>query len=229
MKMHNAPKNHHTRRILPIACATALTVAFAISLPAHAGKVTPPPVPFNLKVEAGNHPFLVGHAVGAQNYVCASSTTSDFGGVAYMLFTPEATLLNDRGDQLITHFFSPNPDPHDPNTSAAAVADGAIRPTWVHSRDGSSVWAKAHTNGSFLPDKNAIPWLLLDVVGTEDGLAGGNILSKTSQIQRLNTTGGVEPDHGCDSLADVGHTAFSNYTADYFFYTNQKGRADDGK
>ena len=158
-------------------------------------------------------------------------TFNHFGlaGVAYVLFTPEATLLNDRGDQLITHFFSPNPDPHDPNTSAAVVADGAIRPTWVHSRDGSSVWAKAHTNGSFLPDKNAIPWLLLDVVGTEDGLAGGNTLSKTTQIQRLNTTGGVEPDHGCDSLADVGHTAFSNYTADYFFYTNQKGKADDGK
>ena len=95
MKMHNAPKNHHTRRILPIACATALTVAFAISLPAHAGKVTPPPVPFNLKVEAGNHPFLVGHAVGTQNYVCAPSTTSDSGGVAYVLFTPEATLFND--------------------------------------------------------------------------------------------------------------------------------------
>ena len=232
MKMCNAPKNHHTRRILPMACATALAVAFAVSLPAHAGKVTPPPVPPNLKVEDGSHAFLVGHAVGTQNYVCAPSATSKT-GVAYVLFTPEATLFNDEGHQLITHFFSPNPDPHDPNTSAAVVADGAIRATWVHSRDGSSVWAKVHTDdhgvsATFTPDKTAVAWVLLDKVGVEDGLTGGNILSKTTQVQRLSTTGGNPPDHGCDSLADVGHTAFSNYTADYFFYTNQKGNADDG-
>jgi hypothetical protein len=182
-------------------------------------------VPDNLKVDEGSHAFLVGHAIGTQNYVCAPSTTSDT-GVAYVLFTPEATLFNDDGHQLITHFFSPNPDPSDPNKSAAVVADGAIRATWVHSRDGSSVWAKLHTNaqgviGSFTPDKTAVAWLLLDKVGVEDGLTGGNILSKTTQVQRLSTTGGVAPDHGCDSLADVGHTAFQDYTADYFFYTNQ--------
>ena len=108
MKMRNAPKNHHIRRILPMACATALAVAFAVSLPAHAFKVTPPPVPPNLKVEDGSHAFLVGHAVGTQNYVCAPSATSNT-GVAYVLFTPEATLFNDEGHQLITHFFSPNP------------------------------------------------------------------------------------------------------------------------
>ena len=222
MKNCNALSNQATRRILPLACATALAVAFAVSLPAHAEKVTPPPVPFNLQVEAGSHAFLVGHAIGTQNYVCAPSAT----GVAYVLFTPEATLFNDDGDQLITHFFSPNPDPNDPNKSAAVVADGAIRATWVDSRDGSSVWAKLHTNaqgvpGSFTPDQTAVAWLLLDMVGVEDGLTGGNILSKTTQVQRLSTAGGNAPDHGCDSLADVGHTAFSNYTADYFFYTDQ--------
>ena len=172
MKMCNAPKNHHTRRILPMACATALAVAFAVSLPAHAFKVTPPPVPLNLKVEDGSHAFLVGHAVGTQNYVCAPSATSNT-GVAYVLFTPEATLFNDEGHQLITHFFSPNPDSHDPNTSAAVVADGAIRATWVHSRDGSSVWAKVHTDdhgvtATFTPDKTAVAWVLLDKVGVED-------------------------------------------------------------
>jgi Protein of unknown function (DUF3455) len=221
MKHYNALSNQTTRRILPIACATALAVAFAVSLPAHAEKVTPPPVPDNLKVEDGTHAFLVGHAIGTQNYVCAPSGT----GVAYVLFTPEATLFNDDGDQLITHFFSPNPDPRDPNKSAAVVADGAIRATWVSSKDGSSVWAKLHIGekgaGSFTPDKTAVAWLLLDKVGTLDGLTGGDILSKTTQVQRLSTTGGVPPDHGCDSLADVGHTAFSDYTADYFFYTNQ--------
>jgi len=228
----NVLSNQTNRRIIPAAFATALAMAFAVSSPAHAGKVTPPPVPDNLKVLDGTHPFLVGHAIGTQNYVCAPSTTTT-SGVAYVLFTPEATLFNNDGDQLITHFFSPNPDPSDPNKSAAVVADGAIRATWVSSRDGSSVWAKVHTDkdgvgATFTPDKTAVPWVLLDKVGVEDGLTGGNILSKTTQVQRLSTTGGNAPDHGCDSLADVGHTAFSNYTADYFFYTNQKGNADDG-
>jgi hypothetical protein len=227
LKNWNRLSNQATRRIIPTACATALALAFAVSLPAHARKVTPPHVPDNLKVDDGNHAFLVGHALGTQNYVCAPSAASTT-GVAYVLFTPEATLYNDDGRQLITHFFSPNPDPSDPNKSAAVVADGAIRATWVDSRDGSSVWAKLHTNaqgvnGSFTPDQTAIAWLLLDKVGVEDGLAGGDILSKTTQVQRLSTTGGVAPGpgHGCDSPSDVGHTAFVNYTADYFFYTDQ--------
>jgi hypothetical protein len=223
LKNWNRLSNQATRRIIPTACATALAVAFAVSLPAHAaGKVSPPPVPDNLKVDDGNHPFLVGHAIGTQNYVCAPSAN----GVAYVLFTPAATLYNDDGDQLITHFFSPNPDPSDPNKNAAVVADGAIRATWVDSRDGSSVWAALHVNdqgvkGQFTPDKTAVAWLLLDKVGVEDGLTGGNILSKTTQVQRLSTTGGNPPDHGCDSPSDLGHTAFSHYTADYFFYTDQ--------
>ena len=225
MKLCNVPQNHHTRRIVSMAGVAGLAMALAVALPAQAQKVTPPPVPDNLKVDAGTHAFLVGHAIGTQNYTCAPSTTTN-SGVAYVLFTPEATLFNDDGDQLITHFFSPNPDPRDPNTSAAVVADGAIRATWVHSKDGSSVWSKLHVNdkgvsGAFTPDKTAVAWLLLDKVGTEDGLTGGNILSKTTQVQRLTTTGGVAPEHGCDSLADVGHTAFQDYTADYFFYTNQ--------
>jgi len=43
MKNCNTPENQTTRRILPIACATALAVAFTVSLgqPAHA-QVTPP-------------------------------------------------------------------------------------------------------------------------------------------------------------------------------------------
>ena len=68
MKNWNRLSNQATRRIIPTACATALAVAFAVSLPAHAGKVTPPRVPDELKVEDGTHAFLVGHALGTQNY-----------------------------------------------------------------------------------------------------------------------------------------------------------------
>ena len=213
------PTNQLPRYFAPSACALALAVAFAVSLPAHAGKVTPPPVPDPLKVETGSHAFLLGHAIGTQNYVCSPSATAN-SGVAYALFTPEATLFNDDGDQLITHFFSPNENPLDPNTNAAVVADGAVRATWQHSRDGSTVWAKLHPNGS-VPAQGAIPLLLLDVAGTADGLTGGDVLSKTAQIQRLNTTGGVAPAQGCASPSDIGHTAFVPYTADYVFYSKE--------
>ena len=110
MKNCNAPENQTTRRILLIACATALAVAFTVSLPqpAHADQVTPPPVPANIQVPAGNKAFLVGHAVGTQNYVCLPSASSAT-GFAFALFTPEATLFDDDDKQIITHFFSPNP------------------------------------------------------------------------------------------------------------------------
>jgi hypothetical protein len=223
MKNCNSLSNQVTRRILPIACATALAVAFTVSLsqPAYAGgQVTPPTVPPNLQVEAGNKAFLKGESQGTQNYFCAPSAASPT-GVAYVLFTPEATLFSeDDGGQIITHFFSPNPDPRDPNTNPAVVAPGgAIRATWVHSHDGSSVWAKLHTNGAAVVDPNAIAWLLLDAVGVEDGPTGGDILAKTTFVQRVNTTGGLAPKSGCGSPGDLGNQAFIPYTADYFFYT----------
>jgi hypothetical protein len=223
MKNCNSLSNQVTRRILPIACATALAVAFTVSLsqPAYArGKVTPPTVPPNLQVEAGNKAFLKGESQGTQNYFCAPSAASPT-GVAYVLFTPEATLFSDDdGGQIITHFFSPNPDPRDPNTNPAVVAPGgAIRATWVHSHDGSSVWAKLHTKGAAVVDQNAIAWLLLDAVGVEDGPTGGDILAKTTFVQRVNTTGGLAPKSGCGSPGDLGNQAFIPYTADYFFYT----------
>ena len=179
MKNCNAP-NQTTRRILLIACATALAVAFTVSLPqpAHADRVTPPPVPADLQVPAGNKVFLVGHAVGTQNYVCLPSGT----GVALTLFTPQATLFDDDDKQVITHFFSPNP-----------VENGTIRATWQHSRDTSTVWAALVATSSSDPDfvaPGAIAWLLLEVVGAQDGPTGGDTLTETTFIQRLNTSGG---------------------------------------
>ena len=108
MKHCNAPENQTTRRIMLIACATALVVAFTVSLPqpAHADHVTPPPVPANIQVPAGNKAFLEGHAVGTQDYICLPSGS----GFAWTFFGPQATLFNDDEEQVITHFLSPNPD-----------------------------------------------------------------------------------------------------------------------
>src|SRR5512135_2401673 len=177
------------------------------------GSITPPPLPADMApVPAGNKLFLGTHAVGTQNYVCKPSGA----GVAYVLFTPEATLFGEDGGQAITHFFSPNP--FEPNTDPKVVSDGMIRATWQY-RDTSTVWAKVHQpNGAVTVDKNSIAWLLLDGVGSQKGPTGGDKLFGTTFVQRLNTTGGLPPSTGCSSLADVGNTAFVPYTADYFFY-----------
>jgi len=117
-------------------------------------------------------------------------------------------LFNDLDEQLTTHFFSPNPD-----------EDGRpVRVTWQDSRDTSTVWARAIASVVVTP--NAVPWLLLQTVGTQEGPTGGTTLSQTTFIQRVNTRGGVAPATGCDDLPDVGHKAFVPYTADYFFFIN---------
>ena len=186
---------------------TALGMAFTFALPhaAHAQTVTPPPVPASLQVPAGNEAFLLGRGVGTQNYECQPSAS--LGRVAWTLFTPQATLFTDLDEQLTTHFFSPNP-----------AEGGIVRVTWEDSRDTSTVWARAIASVVVTP--GAIPWLLLQKAGTQVGPTGGDTLSKTTFIQRLNTFGGSVPATGCDLLKDVGRKAFVPYTADYFFYRN---------
>ncbi len=196
------------RRILLLACATALAVAFMVSRqqPTRAADEVPPPVPANIQVPAGNKLFLVGHAIGTQNYVC--QPVGD--GVKFALFTPQATLFSD-DKQVTTHYFSPNPD-----------EGGKIRATWQHSRDTSTVWGEVKPgNSSDDPAyvaPGAIPWLLVTKAGTQAGPDGGDMLTGTTFIQRLNTSGGAAPSTGCSSSTDVGKREFVPYTTDYFFY-----------
>ena len=214
MKNCHALQNQTAPRILLIACAAALAVAFTLSLPqpAHADDVTPPPVPGNIRVPAGNKAFLEGHADGTQNYNClpcpnviTPAAMCPAAGFAWAFFGPQATLFNDDDEQVTTHFLSPNP----------FESDTPPRATWQHSRDTSAVWAVAIESA---PVSGAIPWLLLDVVGAQDGPNEGDKLSEATFIQRVHTTGGVAPSTGCASAADVGKRAFVPYTADYFFY-----------
>ena len=133
------------RSILHIACLTTFGMAFtcALAQPVHAQTVVPPSVPPGLEVTAPNQAFLVGHAVGTQNYFC--QPPGHLGRVDWVLFTPEATLFDDQRQQLITHFFSPNPDPKD---------EGVVRATWQDSRDTSAVWARGIASATV--DPNAI-------------------------------------------------------------------------
>ena len=190
-----------------VTCVTALGLAFTFGLPqaAHAQTVTPPTVPPSLEVPAPNEPFLLGRGVGTQNYVC--QPVASLGRVAWTLFTPQATLFNDQREQLTTHFFSPNP-----------VEGNVVRATWEDSRDTSIVRARAIASVADPTGSGAIAWVLLQVAGTNTGPTGGNTLSKTTFIQRVNTVGGSAPATGCDITADIGGKAFVPYTADYFFY-----------
>jgi hypothetical protein len=210
MKNSNAVKNQTLRHILLTACVAALAMAFMVALPqpAHADDVTPPPVPHNIQVPKGNVAFLEGHGVGTQNYICLPA---DSGGVAFKLFTPQATLFDDVNGQVTTHFFSPNP-----------FENSTIRVTWQHSQDTSTIWAKLvdlSSNPGFVAE-DAVAWLLLEVVGAQDGPTGGATLTATTFVQRLNTSGGLAPSTGCASPTDIGKQAFVPYTADYFFFRN---------
>jgi hypothetical protein len=216
----NSFLNRTTRRILPLTSAAALAATLTVGLPqpAHAGHITPPPMPDNIEVRDGGQAFLVGHAVGTQNYICLPSGT----GFAWTLFTPEATLFSDHFKQLTTHFFGPNPDP---------AERGTIRAAWQHSKDTSTVWAKVAPDGASTDPRfvalGAVPWLLLEKAGVQEGPSGGDTLAVTTSVQRLNTQGGVAPPDGCAQLSDVGKKAFVPYTADYFFYRNPDAHDDD--
>ena len=196
--------------------AVIVTTAFTISPPqtAYADKaITPPPVPANIQVPEGNVAYLVGHAVGTQNYICLPSGDT----FRYTLFTPQATLFDKDMEQIMTHYFGPNPD-----------EGGTIRAAWQDSRDTSTIWGQVMLgNSSTDPEyvaPGAIAWLLVTLVGDQAGPTGGDRLTRTTFIQRVNTSGGVAPSTGCASSGDVGNQAFVPYTTDYYFYRAGKSK-----
>lgn len=200
-------------RLCSIVLLTLFVAASAIAQTS--SSAIPPLVPPEIQAPAGNELFFVGHGVGAQNYVCLPCDPSRpdcASGVAFSLFTPQATLFNNQGEQVTTHFFSPNP-----------FEGNVIRATWQHSRDTSTVWGKVIGSSSdpkFVTPR-AIPWLLVEVVGAQTGPTGGAKLTRTTFIQRLNTVGGAAPSKGCSAPSDIGNKEFVPYTADYFFYSHQ--------
>jgi Protein of unknown function (DUF3455) len=215
---NNSSKN--SARVRPLFVA-ALVFACAVGTVTRAAaqNVTPPVTPTDITPPKGNTAFLVGHALGSQGYICLPAAT---GGTSWTVnpARPEATLFaNVFGQlvQIITHFASVNTNPNDFATKPVPLGGNA---TWQSSFDSSKVWAVAtgHINGGddpvSCPNKGAIPCLLLQSVGNQEGPTGGKILAKTTFVQRLNTRGGAAPTTACT----VGQTQLQPYTADYFFY-----------
>lgn len=167
-------------------------------------RVSPPPVPSVLEVPDGHRPYLIAHAVGTQNQICLPRASGV--GLGWSFAGPQATLYNDRGEQIATHYLSPNPE-----------EENMARATWQHSRDSSAVWAVAIASSSdpAYVEAGSVPWLLLEVAGAEAGPTWGERLSDTTYIQRVHTVGGVAPAGDCPA---IGARLFVPYTADYVFY-----------
>ncbi len=181
--------------------ATSTTTASA-----YADTLMPPPLPADtIQAPPGHEVFLIGHAVGSQNYICLPSQPPATGS-DWVLFGPQATLFDHDGHQIVTHFASPAAPKADPTNPLA---------TW-QGNDNSAVWATK--DESLDSPDGSIPWLLLKAVATTPGKAGGRTLTETTYIQRVNTTGGVKPTAPCASSSDTGNKNFVPYTADYYFY-----------
>jgi hypothetical protein len=163
---------------------------------------------------------LVGHAFGSQGYTCLPTSTGD--PAWNPTARPEATLFTDffgQQFQIITHFQSINAHP---NKDVIPPLSGNV--TWQSSLDSSRVWMvkksgiDAGSDAASCPNTGSIQCLLLQSVGNLKGPTGGNLLAKTTFIQRLNTSGGAVPTTSCS----VGQTQLVPYRADYFFFRADK-------
>ncbi len=170
-------------------------------------RVERPDVPDTLEVDAAFKPYLSLHADGTQNHICLAAATPS--GVAWTFLGPQATLFDERDDQVTTHYLSLNPQ-----------EPGVARAAWRHSTDTSTVWAKSVATSTDAPwvTPGAIPWLKLQVVGAQLGPDGGRKLAVAKYIQRVNTVGGMPATAECASTSDIGKRVFVPYSTDYVFY-----------
>jgi hypothetical protein len=174
------------RLLIGALAAAAASIAIASSADA---RHPDPSVPGEIAVEAGNTPFLTGHALGVQMYSCKATA----GGFDWAFIAPRANLFDGHGRIVVTHFAGP---------------------TW-QAIDGSAV--KGAVDATVTPDRTAIPWLRLVATPVSDGHDGGR-LARTSFIQRTNTVGGVAPADADCSAATAGTVVEVPYTADYVFW-----------
>jgi hypothetical protein len=165
-----------------LLCATA-------ALAAHAGNDNrAPEVPSQIVVSSEtNKVSFHGFGVGFQVYT--------WNGTSWGNAVPDATLFDEDGNIVATHFGVPIPP--------------RINPAW-QSNSGSRVIGSLPPT-PVIVDTNAIPWLRLEALTSE----GPGVFLDTTFIQRVNTTGGKAP--STDGTF-VGQVARVPYTADYFFY-----------
>ena len=145
-------------------------------------------IPAELKVADGNDEFLRVLGRGVQIYTCKAKAENS--GFEWVFKAPEAVLLNNANAQVGTHYTGP---------------------TWEGNDKSKVVGERVSSVNS--TDANAIPWLLLKAKSAE----GTGLFSKTTFIQRLETTGGKAPGTGCDGTKLESESRV-NYTAIYTYF-----------
>jgi hypothetical protein len=187
MKTNTAPQTQWTKigACLPALIGLALLGASPIS--ALAADNRAPEVPDELTVGTTNKVHFHGYALGVQIYTWNGT---DWGNAV-----PRATLFDDDGNVVATHFGTPN------------------GPAW-RSNSGSEVVGKLPPK-KVIMDRTAIPWLLLPA--NAPFTHGPGIFANITFIHRVNTVGGIAP---FEPGAFVGQVVEVPYTADYFFYRN---------
>jgi plastocyanin len=194
-----SPTARLARTLARNAIAAALALPALLPGAAAAEAVLPPPrVPSAIRAPGGHVPFLLGHATGTQDYVCQPATA----GYAWTFVAPAATLVDDNGAPILTHFAGPTWQAPDGSAAVGAREDGVT------------------------VSPSAIDWLLLRATSATPGPDGGGQLAATSYVQRVNTTGGLAPAGGCDATT-IGAAAEVPYTADYYFYQPGEAAAAD--
>jgi hypothetical protein len=180
----------HPKLRAALACLTAAIACLTLFSAAASARSDDPVVPDRIQVtEPGQKPFLLAHAVGVQIYAC--STTPD--GPKWRFVAPRADLYGDGGQLIATHFGGP---------------------TW-QAKDGS--WVKAQRVDGVTVDPSAIPWLLLKATVKAAG-PDGDRLAGTTYIQRIATTGGLEPAAAECNAEAIDTVREIPYTADYRFW-----------
>jgi len=185
MNINKLHKNHSITRgawLPAIGGLTIVTACIAFARTAQANDDRAPEVPEQIAVPVGNKVHFHGFAVGAQIYT--------WNGASWGSAVPDATLFDDDGNVVASHFAGP---------------------TWK-SNSGSEV-VGALPPLSVTVDPTAIPWLRLAAV--EDRTHGPGILAGTTFIHRVNTAGGRAPSV---NGTVIGQVARVPYIADYFFY-----------
>jgi len=146
-------------------------------------------IPTNLTPPAGSVLIFELRAQGVQIYACEADP-NDASTFIWTFKAPQAELLNGRGEVVGHHFAGPTWEGLDGSSVVGAVLERADAPT-----------------------PGAIPWLLLEAKEH----AGNGLFSTITHIQRLDTSGGVAPDEGCDE-AHAGAEAQQPCDATYAFY-----------
>ena len=139
-----------------------------------------PEVPAEISLGPTNKVHFHGFGVGFQVYT--------WDGSSWGPAVPDATLFDEDGNVVATHFAGPRW-----KSNSGSIVLGAVVPPRL------------------TMDTNSIPWLRLVAVSTE----GAGIFADTSFIHRVNTVGGNPPSQNGTFVGQVAKIA---YTADYFFY-----------